>query len=535
MFGRSKAEDIFLHWKSSSRVAACTGDAISDGRFQDFLDDKGFQKLIVKLTQFVTANVSTTNGKRQAVEQTWKVLDKMHRRVSPQAAYELLHTMWSTNEIKALLEEFEDTYVGSGATAKKEQVKIDAARLKYLEMRTIQFAESKKKVRLGKMLGKGGMGGAVYLGRDEKGAKYAVKVERGDYRKQVYTEKAYSQKRKLDDILGKMYEADVTTTCIDYTLIGPHRCYLLTMGEKVDWAQLKLSDIVSIFYDLHTLHHYTSHYTKVELTSNVELVHLDIHPGNMMMFNGRLRLIDFGKSVIVSTSNIEKVKTKTLDAFASHHVGTVKEMMNEDGTSLGNYVANWKSTLEKVNPEVLLCKGCGRQYAQGSKMTECYRCGSKKLEPARLRDEDMVGIAKLKGVDPKTLKVDDPRLAKEVQAIKPEQYLCLVLTVNMLKTWIGISRTIAKHTGVGNLNTSVYGDARKALPDIKQKAPQSAILVELLLLWFDEMMNHLLTGKPYTALDAVKYFDPSGNILSKLKGGKVSSSPSRGRSQSVSF
>jgi hypothetical protein len=537
MFGRSTAEEIFLHWKSSSRVAKCTGDAIWNGEFQKFLGGKGFQPVIDKLISFARNHLDSKPGRQRVAEQTWKVVNKMHRRVSPEAGYELLQEIWAIEAIKDVLQEHEDDkdYKASGSTGKDAQAKINLARKTYLELRSIEFRETKKKVRLGKMLGKGGMGGAVYKGIGDDGKTYAVKVERGEYKKMTYSEKPYAQKMRLDDILKKMYEADVTTTCVDYTLIGPHRCYLLEMGQKVDWANLKLADIVSIFYDLHTLHKYTQNYTKVDLVQDVELVHLDIHPGNMMMFNGRLRLIDFGKSVIVASENIPQLKKTKLDDFASHHLGTVKEMLNVDGDSLNNYLNNWKSTLEKVNPEVLLCQGCKRQYARGSTMSECLACGSKNLVAAQLRDVDMESLARLKKVDVQTLKVDNPLKAMKLPEIRPEQYLCLVLTVNLLKSWIGISRKQVQHKGVGNLNSSVYSQARDALPDIKQKAPGSALLIEILLLWFDVMMNNLLTGKPFTAMDAVKYFDPAGNILSKLKGGLVKSIPKRGRSQSVSF
>jgi len=46
------------------------------------------------------------------------------------------------------------------------------------------------------------------------------------------------------------------------------------------------------------------------------------------------------------------------------------------------------------NPEVLACKGCSRQYAVSTVMVECMRCGSKNLERKRLRQEDMVALAR---------------------------------------------------------------------------------------------------------------------------------------------
>lgn len=56
-----------------------------------------------------------------------------------------------------------------------------------------------------------------------------------------------------------------------------------------------------------------------------------------------------------------------------------------------------------ANPQVLACRGCGRQYPTNLTLTECMRCGSKNLETKSLRQEDVAALAKLHGMTPERL------------------------------------------------------------------------------------------------------------------------------------
>ncbi|MFO7180142.1 MAG: YopT-type cysteine protease domain-containing protein [Pseudomonadota bacterium] len=83
------------------------------------------------------------------------------------------------------------------------------------------------------------------------------------------------------------------------------------------------------------------------------------------------------------------------------------------------------------NPMVLECKGCSRQYALGTAMTECSRCGSESLVLRRLRQEEIEGIARLHDMTVDEMRVEryedhdakftSPLLQKSVQAYRANE------------------------------------------------------------------------------------------------------------------
>lgn len=363
------------------------------------------------------------------------------------------------------------------------------------------------------------MGATVYLATDQTGREFACKVERCSWYKlpdSLTNPKIHET--FINERLNKLYEADVTTTCVDYTLYGPHRWYLFTKGSKVEWKSLSLKDVVSVYYDLHTLHNYDTFYTTVELTQRVELAHLDIHPGNMMMFNGRLRLIDFGNSFLYSKDRPVRHFEQDLPSDASPHLREAKGILDRKTANIHNYVADWKATLPKLKPSITLCNGCQRQFPTALKLRECMACGSRNLVTAPIRINTLEGLAKLKNVSVESLMLDDPRTTLKLPPFVPEQYLCLVLNVNLLKSYLGWTRkTLGFKTFISGQNIATYSQSLKTLPIMAEQHPGAALLVRLLLAWHDEMMNRLLTGVPYTALDAVKFLDPNGSVQTQLK------------------
>jgi len=72
------------------------------------------------------------------------------------------------------------------------------------------------------------------------------------------------------------------------------------------------------------------------------------------------------------------------------------------------------------------------------------------------------------------------------------------------------------------MNVEVYSKARRAFHQFKGEG--QAGVVQLLLLWFDEMMRRLFDGEKFTARDAVLFF-----------GGNRGTQPSRHRRHSVAF
>jgi hypothetical protein len=56
------------------------------------------------------------------------------------------------------------------------------------------------------------------------------------------------------------------------------------------------------------------------------------------------------------------------------------------------------------------------------------------------------------------------------------------------------------------LNEDAYPLARKGLHNYKVAAGETGGVIELLLLWFDEMMFRLFDGEKFAPQDAVRFF-----------------------------
>jgi hypothetical protein len=340
---------------------------------------------------------------------------------------------------------------------------------------------------------------------------------------------------KTEHYLMKYMEAALTTTCIDELNIGRDRFILLRLGEgRVDYTALNLSDVISAFQDLGKIYDFGRNYIGVELTQDVSVLHLDIHGENLMRFDGKLRLIDFGLTFLFDPNQAKEWRKAKMVPYDRNNPNlyfqyddfSKQPRYDPSNSSWDRYIKGWQKAY-RVAPEVLVCRACNRQYPAGLGITECLRCGSKKIETAKLRKADIEGTARLKGVSPGTIG-DNPYANKSVSAVDPREYGCIVLTAVLIKeVWaatekgrdLGMGGTVARSI----VNVDVYSQARKGLHTFKAAAPEAGRLVELLLLWFDEMMRRLFDGEEFSARDAVKFF------------GGVATQASRERRQSASF
>lgn len=523
---RSEAESIYQEWNTKSSRRAVTPAARGGGAFDAYLKAGGFNEVKQRLLAFMRKK-----GSRLTAEQAWKLLEKFKRRKGEIVAREVLEVIQSEPALKNMLQQFPASLFGNLSDDAREFAER-------LDPSNVVFPNTGKRVHVTKMLGKGGMGGAVFLAQDQAGNKYALK----HFKRKEHAITGFggtTNRAKLDRVstyLMRYFEAALTTTCVDSLIIGRDEFVLLELGEGgVDYTDLKMSDIQSVFEDLWKLQNFGHHHIGVELTQDVSVLHLDIHGENLMRFGGKLRLIDFGVAMLYSPGQDQMVRDATPILYDRDNpllylqdpslLEGKKAYYDQDKGSWQEYISNWQKAFRQA-PEVIKCEGCQRQYPPALKMTECYRCGSKKLVPAKLRRADIEATARLKGVSPGIIG-DNPYATGKVNQVNPKQYACVVMTAVLIKEiWCAVEAGHDLGMGGGAArairNVEVYPKARVGLHQFSNQ-PQSTI-VGLLLLWFDEMMRRLFDGEDFDAKDAVKFF-----------GGTTGSAPSRQRRHSVSF
>jgi hypothetical protein len=282
------------------------------------------------------------------------------------------------------------------------------------------------------------------------------------------------------------------------------------------------------------LYDFSSHYMSVDVTQEVSVIHMDIHGDNFMRFGGKLRLIDFGQALIYSPGQDELTRAHEIVNYDRNNhnlyfqnAGAIedkKRTYNQDAGSWKKYIEDWQKAYS-IAPIVQLCQGCSRQYPAGLSIKECYRCGSKKIVNSKLRRADIEATAKLKGVSPSMIGGNNPYADGKVLAVNPQQYGCIVLTAVLIKEiWSASEAGTDKGMGGGAaraiMNVEVYSRARSGQYKFKEEAQSG--MVEVLLLWYDEMMRRLFDGEGFTAKDAVTFF-----------GGNRSSTPTRSRRHSI--
>jgi hypothetical protein len=521
----SEAEQIYQKWSTRGSRAAVTPESFKGGSFDAFRKGGGFDIVKTRLTEYLTKK-----GSRSAAEQTWKLLEKFKRRNGELVAVEAMRAVETDLGLKSALAQFPASMFPN--------LNEDAVELsKKLDPNNIRFPTSGITVRIVKMLGKGGAGGAVYLAKDTTGKKYALKqFNTENYAVPSYTSTTNQGRlNRTKFYMMKYFEASLTTTCIDALTVGRTEFILLQLGEgAVDYTKLNMSDLMSVFDDLSKLENYSQNHMNVEVTQDVSVLHGDIHGENLMRFEGKLRLIDFGFAVIFSPGQEALVRRATpidydkdnplLYIQDSGPLEDKKKFYDPQG-GWKDYIANWQKAYREA-PVVQLCESCRRQYPAGLKITECYRCGSKKIVTSNLRRADIQGIARLKGVSPGTIG-DNPYADGEVKQVNPKEYACIVMTAVLIKEiWAATEK--GRDLGMGGtkaksiVNTEVYPKARTGL--YKFSAESQSGVVQLLLLWFDEMMRRLFDGESFTAKDAVVFF-----------GGNRSTKPSVQRRHSVAF
>lgn len=522
---RSEAESIYQSWSTRSSRSAVTPTALASGAFDEFRKT-GFDTVVTRLLAY-----KVSKGNHKTAEQTWKLLEKFKRRQGEIIARELMKVFQNKDELKTMLTQFPASlFPNLNDDAKEFSQKLDP--------NNVLFPQSGKRVKILKMLGRGGMGGAVFLGEDNTGTKYAVKHFIRDSHK-IEGFGGTTPRTHLDrtsHYLMKYFEAALTTTCVDSLTIGRDEYVLLQLGEgTVDYSKLNMSDVLSVFEDLRKLYEFSRHYMSVEVTQEVSVLHLDIHGENLMRFSGKLRLIDFGQAMIFSPEQGHEVRTATPIAYDRHNENLYfqnesflegkQAYYDPQKGSWRKYIDDWQKAY-RVAPEVQLCQGCNRQYPAGLTIKECYRCGSKKIVTSKLRKADITGLANLKGVSPGTIG-DNPYADGTVLSVDPQQYGCIVLTAVLIKE-IWSATEAGRDLGMGGtaaraiVNVEVYSKARSGLHRFASESQHG--MVSILLLWYDEMMRRLFDGEKFSARDAVTFF-----------GGNRGTQPSRERRHSVSF
>jgi hypothetical protein len=522
---RSEAESIYQAWNTSASRRAITPTARATGAFDTFRKT-GFDIIVTRLLAY-----QRTSGSYKTAEQTWKLLEKFERRNGEIIAREVMKVLQANMGLKGMLAQFPASmFPELSDEAQDFATKLDPNK--------VVFPKTGKQIRILKMLGKGGMGGAVFLGEEQNGHRYAVK----HFVRDTYAIAGFNGTTprnhldKTSQYLMKYFEAALTTTCVDVLTLGRDEYVLLELGEgTVDYTTLNMSDILCVFEDLRKLYEFSQHYLTVDITQDVSVLHLDIHGENLMRFGGKLRLIDFGQALIFSPGQQESVRGATPVAYSKNNKDLYfqndsflegkQAFYDQDRGSWKKYIDDWQQAY-RVAPQVQLCQGCNRQYPMGLDIKECLRCGSKKIVPAKLREADINGTAKLKGVSPGSIG-DNPYANGTVNSVDPQQYGCIVLTAVLIKE-IWAAAEHGRNLGMGGkaarsiVNVNVYSQARLGMHLFKGEA--QAGVVQVLLLWFDEMMRRLFDGEPFSARDAVTFF-----------GGNRGSQPSRQRRHSVAF
>jgi hypothetical protein len=523
---RSEAESIYQTWNTSAGRQAVAPQALPTGAFDTYRKAGGFDVVATRVLAY-----KNSKGTLKAAEQAWKLLEKFKRRNGEIIAREVMKVLQANVTLKGMLAQFPASmFPDLSDNAREFSAQVDPNH--------VVFPKTGKRIRILKMLGKGGMGGAVFLGEAADGHKYAVKhFLRDTHAIAGYggtTPRAHLD--KTSTYLMKYFEAALTTTCVDAITIGRDEYVLLELGEgSVDYKTLNMSDLQSVFEDLAKLYEYSKNYMTVHVTQDVSVLHLDIHGENLMRFAGKLRLIDFGQALIFSPGQQEAVraaKPVTYDKtnpdlyFQNDSFLEGKKAFHDESKgSWKRYIDDWQQAY-RVAPEVLLCQGCSRQYPASLIIKECFRCGSKKIVTAKLRQVDIEATARLKGVSPGKIG-DNPYANGTVGSVNPQQYGCIVLTAVLIKeVWAASEK--GRDLGMGGkaapaiMNVNVYSQARSGMHLFKGEG--QAGVVQLLLMWFDEMMRRLFDGETFSARDAVSFF-----------GGNRSTQPSRTRRHSVSF
>ncbi|MCP3707691.1 serine/threonine-protein kinase [Paraburkholderia sp. CNPSo 3274] len=523
--GRSEAESIYQAWNTSASKRAVTPVARVTGKFDEFRAH-GFDIVTTRLLAY-----QRTHGSHKTAEQTWKLLEKFERRNGDIVARELMKVLQAGTVLKGMLAQFPAAmFPKLSDDAQEYATKLDP--------NNVVFPKTGKRIRIVRMLGKGGMGGAVFLGEEQNGQRYAVK----HFVRDSYTVTGYggpTPRNRLDktsQYLMRYFEAALTTTCVDVLTLGRDEYVLLELGEgTVDYTTLNMSDIISVFEDLRKLYEFSRHYMTVDVTQDVSVLHLDIHGENLMRFGGKLRLIDFGQAIIFSPGQDDMVRSASPVAYVKTNpnlyfqndsfLESKKAYYDQEQGSWKKYIDDWQQAY-RVAPEVLLCESCNRQYPAGLDIKECLRCGSRKIVTAKLREVDINAIARLKGVSPGTIG-DNPYAHGTVTSVDPQEYGCIVLTAVLIKE-IWSATEHGRNLGMGGasaraiVNVNVYSQARRGMHLFKGEA--QAGVVQILLMWFDEMMRRLFDGESFSARDAVTFF-----------GGTRGSQASRLRRHSVAF
>jgi hypothetical protein len=276
-----------------------------NGEFDAFLSGKPFQGLITSLLDLARSHDSTAAA--QQVRDAASQLLAIDRAV----AKEFLAQALQNPELSKVLSE--PAAQAPAALAKL----IEEVRSKGPSQVPLSFPKSRENpngvvVEVGRKLGAGGMGGAVYLAIDRAtGNEYALKHEPGS-----------TYKLTVDS----MQEGLHTPASLGSIKVGTDTYMLMKLGVKPDFGKLSQSDLSHVFESLDEAHHFSENFLAQDIPE-YGITHQDIHQGNMMIVDGKLSLIDWGKYASFTAETVEAPTENYtqgfLKEFKEHYRSTV--------------------------------------------------------------------------------------------------------------------------------------------------------------------------------------------------------------------
>ena len=233
------------------------------------------------------------------------MLEKFNRRQGEVVAREAFKVVQANQTLKGLLAQFPALRFGD---------LNDGARdfAKKLDPNNVVFPKTGKQVKILRMLGKGGMGGAVFLGEDQTGHKYAVKhFVRANHTVPGYAkDTARGKLDKTSHYLMKYFEAALTTTRVR----RPHDRARRVCAPRVRRGQRELQDAEHLGHSERLRGHAKAIRVQPPLHDRGHHAGCQRSPPRHPWrepdaVRGKLRLIDFGQALIFSPGQEEDVRT----------------------------------------------------------------------------------------------------------------------------------------------------------------------------------------------------------------------------------
>lgn len=258
---------------ASDKSCVASRTSQRNGDFDSFLSTKPFSGIVSSL-----ADLAQSHEPAQTALQIYGVANKLLE-IDRAAAKEFLGAVLDNAPLRTALSRSPDA--APDAVAKVlEEVRSGGPSQEPLHFSAGPNKPEGLTVIVGPKLGAGGMGGAVYLATDRAtGEKYALKHQPRD-----------SYKVTIDSLQEELH----TPASLGSAQVGKDAYLLMKLGTTVDFSKLTVSDFRDVFESLDEAHHFSDNFMVGDLP-DYGITHEDIHAGNMMMVDGKLSLIDWGK------------------------------------------------------------------------------------------------------------------------------------------------------------------------------------------------------------------------------------------------